>query len=92
MIKSFKHKGLEHFFYDGNRKGVQPKHVNKLEAILDLLDAAETISVMNFPGSSLHLLQPKHEKRWAVTVSKNWRVTFIFDNGDAHEINYTDYH
>jgi toxin HigB-1 len=92
MIKSFKHKGLAQLFYDGNRKGIQPKHADKLEAILDLLDAADTISVMNFPGSSLHLLQPKHAQRWAVSVSGNWRVTFIFREGDAYEVNYTDYH
>ncbi len=92
MIKSFKHKGLEQLFYDDNRKGVQPKHADKLEAILDLLEAADTISVMNFPGSALHLLQPKHEQRWAVKVSGNWRVAFIFDHGDAYEVNYTDYH
>lgn len=83
---------MENFFYDGNRKGLQPKHVNKLEAILDLLEAAENISVMNFPGSFLHLLEPKHDKRWAVNVSGNWRVTFIFLDGDAYEVNYTDYH
>lgn len=48
--------------------------------------------IMNFPGSSLHLLQPKQEQRWAVKVSGNWRVTFIFLEGDAYEVNYTDYH
>jgi proteic killer suppression protein len=92
MIKSFKHKGLGQFFYDDNRRGIQPNHADKLEAILDLLDAADTISVMNFPGSSLHLLQPKHEQRWAVKVSGNWRVTFVFREGDAYEVNYVDYH
>jgi len=92
MIKSFKHKGLEQLFYDGSRKGVQPKHADKLEAILDILDAADTVSVMNFPGSSLHLLQPKKEQRWAVKVSGNWRVTFIFSEGEAYEVNYADYH
>ncbi len=92
MIKSFKHKGLERLFYDGNKKGVHPNHADRLETILDLLEAADNISVMNFPGSSLHLLQPKHEQRWAVKVSGNWRVTFVFSDGDAYEVNYVDYH
>ena len=92
MIQSFKHKGLEQLFYDGIRKGVQAKHIDKLEAILDLLDAADTITVMNFPGSNLHLLQPKKDQRWAVKVSGNWRVTFIFVDGDAYKVNYEDYH
>lgn len=28
MIKSFDHKGLEDFFYDGTTKGIQPKHAS----------------------------------------------------------------
>ena len=92
MIKSFKHKGLEQLFYDGITKGVQAKHVGKLEAILDLLDAADTVTVMNFPGSRLHLLQPKKDQRWAVKVSGNWRVTFHFHDGDAYDVQYEDYH
>jgi len=92
MIKSFSHKRLERFFLDGDKKGIHQNHVRKLEAILDLLDAADTISAMNFPGSGLHLLHPKADKRWAVNVSGNWRVTFIFDNGEALEVDYLDYH
>jgi proteic killer suppression protein len=92
MIKSFSHKGLGDFFYDGVKKGIQPKHRNKIASILDRLDAANDIRDMNYPGSGLHLLQPKKEGRWAVMVSGNWRITFGFKNGDAYEVNYEDYH
>jgi proteic killer suppression protein len=47
---------------------------------------------MNFPGSGLHLLEPKKEKVWAVKVSGNWRITFRFEDGDAYDVHYTDYH
>ena len=92
MIKSFSHKGLEDFFYDGARKGIQTKHVKKIAAILDRLDAANDIKDMNYPGSALHWLQPKKEGRWAVKVSGNWRITFRFKDGDAYKVNYEDYH
>jgi len=92
MIKTFKHKGLEKFFDDGISKGIQAKHAAKLALILDLLDAADIISVMDFPGSRLHLLQPKKDQRWAVNVSGNWRVTFVFHYGDAYDVDYCDYH
>jgi proteic killer suppression protein len=83
---------LEKFFYKGITKGIQAKHAEKLADILDLLDAADTIQVMNFPGSRLHKLQPKRAEIWAVNVSGNWRITFKFLNGDAHNVDYTDYH
>ncbi len=92
MINSFKHKGLEKFFYNGSTKGIQVKHSEKLADILDLLDAADTIQVINFPGSRLHNLLPKKEETWAVNVSGNWRITFKFVNGDAYMADYIDYH
>ena len=92
MIVSFRHKGLEDFFYDGTKKGIQPKQANKLADILDVLHAATAIQDINFPGSGLHPLQPKNSHRWSVKVSGNWRVTFRFENGDVYEVDYKDYH
>jgi toxin HigB-1 len=92
MIKSFIHKGLEDFFYDGTIKGIQAKHASKLGAILDRLDAANEIKDMNYPGAGLHLLLPKKKGRWAIKVSGNWRLTFEFKDGDALNINIEDYH
>jgi len=43
VIKSFRHKGLQKFFFGGNKKGIQPKHAEKLADVLDLLDAASEI-------------------------------------------------
>ncbi len=92
MIETFAHKGLEDFFFDGTKKGIQPKQASKLEEILDRLNQAREIRDMNFPGSGLHLLQPKKESRWGVKVSGNWRITFVFKAGHAFEVNYEDYH
>lgn len=51
MIKSFKHKGLEDFFYTGSKKEILPNYANRLERILDRLNAATEIKDMNYPGS-----------------------------------------
>ncbi len=92
MITSFAHKGLEKFFYDGNKRGIQAKQASKLADILDLLDAAATIQDMNFPSSHLHQLKGKLRGLWSVRVSGNWRIVFRFKNGDAFDVDYLDYH
>jgi len=92
LIKHFKHKGLEDFFYDDERKGINPKHASKLGDILDQLDAATEIRDMNYPGSGLHPLHPKQDKIYAVKVSGAWRVTFKIENGDAYVVDYKQYH
>ena len=92
MIKSFRHKGLQKFFFDGTKKGIQPKHAEKLADILDLLDATSEIEDMNFPGSDLHPLKGDLRGFWSVNVSGNWRIIFRFENGDAFDVDYVDYH
>jgi proteic killer suppression protein len=92
MIKSFSHKGLEKFFYDGIKKGIQAKHAKRIALILDYLDAAEFIEDMNFPGLDLHPLKGKKRDYWAVKVSGNWRIVFRFDDANAYDVGYLDYH
>ena len=92
MIKSFKHKGLEYFFYTGKRKGIKPEHVDRLERILDRLNAASEIRDMNYPGSDLQKLAGDKKGQYAVKVSGNWRVFFEFINGNAYIVDYGDYH
>ena len=31
-------------------------------------------------------------RRWAMTVNRRWRVTFRFEDGNAHEVTIEDYH
>jgi len=92
MIKSFKHKGLADFFYDGTKKGIQAAHDQKLADILDRLDAAQDVSDMRYPGSDLHALKGTLKGHWAVKVSGNWRVVFSFKEGNAYLVDYLDYH
>ena len=92
MIKSFKHKGLEKFFYSDNRSGISAKHIPKLGRILDRLDASVRPQDMNLPGYKLHELKGKEKSTWSVWVNGNWRVTFKFDRNDAILVDYRDYH
>ena len=92
MIVSFTHKGLENFFYDGSKRGVQPRHTSRLAIILDRLDAAHHVEDMRYPGSNLHQLKGQWAGYWSVNVSGNWRVMFRFEEGNALQVNYLDYH
>lgn len=82
MIRSFKHKELRKFHETGSPSGIQSAHVQTLRMILAALDTAVVIEDMDLPGYQLGL--------WAVTVNKNWRVTFSFKNGDVYIVDYED--
>ena len=91
-IASFKHKGLENYFYDGATKGIDSKHADKLDTRLDRLDAATQPEDMNLPGYRLHKLEPKKKNRWAINVSGAWRITFEFEGENAINVDYEQYH
>ena len=92
MIKSFAHKGLEAFFYEGITKGIQAKHADKLRYRLDRLNNAGIIDDMDFSGYDLHPLKGNLMGHWSVKVSGNWRLTFRFEDGNAYIVDYQDYH
>ena len=66
--------------------------VGMLISVELMLNGAGLPSDMNAPGLRLHPLQGKLKGHWAVTVQANWRLTFVMRDGDAHIINYLDYH
>jgi len=92
MIKSFRHKGLETFFYTGSKMVIRPEHANRLERILDRLNAASDVKDMNYPGSYLHQLSGGKKGQYTVKVSGNWRIFFEFIEGEAYVVDYDDYH
>ena len=92
MLKTFRHKGLERFFREGSRAGIQPKHEKRLRLLLGRLDAARGAADMDLPGWRLHALTGRLKGFWAVWVDENWRLTFTFEGADAVMVDYQDYH
>ena len=92
MVRSFRHKGLEDFFYTGKKTGIKPEQAEKLARILDRLNAATEVKDMNYPGSYLHQLTGDKKGLYSVRVSGNWRVFFQFVDGDVNLVDYGDYH
>jgi proteic killer suppression protein len=92
MIRSVRHKGLRRLYEEDDTGGVVGQHAVVLRDILFRLDAAESIADMDVPGFRLHPLKGSLKGFWAVTVRANWRVIFRFEDGEALDLDYTDYH
>ena len=93
MIKEFRHKGLKRFFETSNTKGIQADHAKKLRLQLSVLEAAKGLNDLNaFPQWRLHPLQGKETGQYAIQVNGNWRLTFMFEEGDVILLDYQDYH
>ncbi len=92
MIKTFAHKGLQLFFETGSTARIQAKHKTRLHRMLAVLDAACEVGDIDLPGYKLHSLSGKQKGMWSVRVNGNWRIIFRFEDGNAHVVNYVDYH
>jgi len=92
MIRPFRHKGLKRLYEEDDRRGVAAQHAGRLRDVLARLDASAVIADMDLPGFRLHPLKGDRKGYWAVTVRANWRVIFRFEDGEAFDLDYIDYH
>ena len=92
MIRNIRHRGLKRLYEHDDARRVRPEHVDRLRDILADLDGATQPKDLDKPGYRLHRMTGDRKGKWSVFVSRNWRVTFRFDDGDAVDVNYEDYH
>ena len=79
-------------FQDGQVRLIDPSLRVRVTNILAVLDAASSALDLAGPGNRLHELQGDQEGVWSVIVSGNWRITFRFADGNAHDVDLIDYH
>lgn len=66
--------------------------LRNVEGILSLIDIASSVQALNLPGYRLHALKGELKGHWSMTVRANWRIIFRFEEGDAFDVELTDYH
>ncbi len=92
MIRSFRHKGLQRFWIRSDMTGLRPDWIQKINRLLRELDAARQPQDLSVAGTGLHALRGDQKGRYAMTVSRNWRMTFGWDGDAAINIDLEDYH
>lgn len=93
VIKSFKDKETQKLFMGRRSKAVSGQAAQRAMRKLAQLDAAERIEDMAIPpGNRLHKLSGDRAGQWSVSVDKQYRICFRFEDGDAYDVEVTDYH
>ena len=58
-----------------------------------MVDAAESLDDLRVPpGNRLEKLKGNREGQHSVRVNDQWRVCFVWKDGDAQEVEVVDYH
>lgn len=93
MIVSFANKETE-AVWSGLRSRKLPAEIQQRAlAKLAMLDAAgELDDLKNPPSNRLHDLKKDRAGQHSISINKQWRICFVWKDGNAHNVEITDYH
>lgn len=93
-IESIRHKALRRFAETGDPRGLPGSLVDRLRNMMAWLAAIATADELRIPPNyGAHLLTGDRAGVWALTLTKNWRMTFRINDALAIEdMDLEDYH
>jgi proteic killer suppression protein len=93
MIKSFRCKDTEELFKRQlSSKFYSEIRRNALRKLL-ILDAAENLEDLRVPpGNRLKKLAGDRQGQHSIRINDQWRICFRWHQGDAYDVEITDYH
>jgi proteic killer suppression protein len=93
MIKSWANSRSRRFYEAGKISKFRSLNIDAAEELLAALDAATSLTDLSpLKSVGLHKLSGDRAGQWAMTVSGPWRICFRFKNGNAYNVEITDYH
>lgn len=93
MITSFANKETEKLFATGKSKKFPPEITSRAIMRLTQLDNAREVTDLQMPPSNrLEVLSGNRAGQWNIRINDQWRICFMFANGEATDVEITDYH
>lgn len=92
MIRSFRNADTERLFNDQDA----PRH-RSIERVarrkLLYLHQAQRLEDLRVPpGNRLEALKGDRKGQHSIRINDQWRICFVWKNGDAYEVEIVDYH
>ena len=93
MIKTFADRQTKGLYELGKSKRLPPAIWKRALRKLEYLDLATTLNDLKVPVSNrLHELERERKGQLSISINDQWRICFRFIDGDAYDVEITDYH
>lgn len=93
VIKTFADKHTRELFNTGKSKRLPANILKRAIRRLEYIDLATCLDDLKVPPSNrLHPLKRESEGQFSISISDQWRICFRFIDGDAYDVEITDYH
>lgn len=92
MIQTFADRETQQLFISGKSKRLPPDLVKRALRRLEYVHLATELNDLRVPPSNrLHALQGDRAGQYAISINDQWRICFRFSDGDAYDVEITDY-
>ncbi|MBF0329352.1 MAG: type II toxin-antitoxin system RelE/ParE family toxin [Nitrospirae bacterium] len=93
MIKTFADKHTYELYATGKSKRLHKDILKRALRRMEYIDNATCIDDLIVPPSNrLHSLRGDREGHYSISTNEKWRICFRFIDGDAYDVEITDYH
>ena len=93
MIKSFANRHTQKLFHGEAVLRLPPEIRERARLKLAQLNAAASLDFMTLPPSNrLEALKGNRKGQHSVRINQQWRICFRWTNGNAFDVEITDYH
>jgi toxin HigB-1 len=93
VIKSFADKHTMELFSTGKSRRLPPDLWRRAVRRLEYVDLAVNIDDLRTPPSNrLHALKGDRQGQFSISINDQWRICFRFLDGEAYDVEVTDYH
>ena len=93
MIRSFKSRTAEGIWHGIVVRSLAAEVQRIARRKLRMLNNAQGLSDLRIPpGNRLEALKGDREGQFSIRVNDQWRICFVWRDGDAHDVEVVDYH
>jgi proteic killer suppression protein len=93
MIRSFADTEAERIWNRERSRKLPPDIQQRAMRRLTLLDAALSLEELgNLRGNRLHALKDDRAGQHSISINDQWRICFVWKDGDAYDVEIADYH
>jgi proteic killer suppression protein len=93
VIRTFSDKETQRLFVKGTSKRLPPNLIRRALRRLEYIHLAKTLNDLKVPPSNrLHTLTGDRVGQYSISINDQWRICFHFIDGDAYDVEITDYH
>lgn len=93
MIKTFVDKETQQLFITGKSKRLPSDLVKRAIRRLEYIHYATNLNDLRVPPNNrLHALKGNRKGQHSISINEQCRICFRFIDGDAHDVEVTDYH